>query len=336
MSLSTLIFRPEEFNQYYNCSSYDVDDIPVEQRKHFFEGLSFIVLGIMLEMCYVPCLYAMFSVRMRRQACYRLMFYMGIVEVLGIANNSFCGAWMLIEGAVFCTRPKLLYAICTFGIAIWVMESTVAIILSLNRCLTIYDLDLANRFFNGWRWTAFWLSIPTVAGFLFVWNTPPLIFNSISASAFFNPHIHYLPDQSYYHRPLHILYNCLVVAAMISIYVLFGILFRQKFRHVSIRQSKREISTFFQVLITCILAMITAIGYLIQQTFPDFKPLIMTSTYGYVLYQGSPAIIYLCMNPSIRNVILNGYNKIGGTSFYSHQTKHQTKQQSNIATISRK
>lgn len=67
-------------------------------------------------MCYIPCLYAMCSARMRRHACYRLMFYMGIVEVLGIANNSFCGAWMLIEGAVFCTRPKLLYAICTFGI----------------------------------------------------------------------------------------------------------------------------------------------------------------------------------------------------------------------------
>ncbi|KAI1710868.1 serpentine type 7TM GPCR chemoreceptor srt domain-containing protein [Ditylenchus destructor] len=197
MSLATFLLNEKEFQRYYNCSAYNVDIIPVEERRHVFQGITLLLLGVLLEIFYLPCLYAMCQRRLIRQACYRFMLYMGLCHIIGIANTSLNTGWLVIEGAVYCTRPLLIYFLCHLSLGLWVAESIAALILAVNRCMTIYDSVLADRFFGAWYWTIIWLAVPTSCGFAFVWNSTPVIFNSISASQFVNPHMHYLPDDSY-------------------------------------------------------------------------------------------------------------------------------------------
>uniref|UniRef100_A0A915CZB2 Serpentine receptor class gamma n=1 Tax=Ditylenchus dipsaci TaxID=166011 RepID=A0A915CZB2_9BILA len=83
-----------------------------------------------------------------------------------------------------------------FSKACWFAANTTTVILSINRCMVIYDTDLADSLFRGKR-TLFWLSIPTFGSMVFVWLFPPLIYNSIDSSAIFNPHMNYLPDSEF-------------------------------------------------------------------------------------------------------------------------------------------
>ncbi|KAI1712980.1 serpentine type 7TM GPCR chemoreceptor srt domain-containing protein [Ditylenchus destructor] len=235
------------------------------------------------------------------------------------------GGPVLIEGSVFCNRPALLYTTGIIGLGMWYAETFTTLILAVNRCMMLYKPNLADRLFNSRHSTTLWLALPTSISLIFSWYSPPLIFNSMSASSFANPHLHYLPDNQYYHSPIHKYYNCFLVCALVSIYVIFGLLFHRKFHGSALqRSSRRDFGTFVQVLITCTLACITAVGYIIQQTFPDFKPLVMSSTYGYVFYQGSPSIIYLCMNKSIRQAVLGRYNRVSGKSSFFNKTARQS------------
>uniref|UniRef100_A0A915CXL3 7TM GPCR serpentine receptor class x (Srx) domain-containing protein n=1 Tax=Ditylenchus dipsaci TaxID=166011 RepID=A0A915CXL3_9BILA len=113
-----------------------------------------------------------------------------------------------------------------------------------------------------------------------------------------------------YHSTVHLCFNWLIVIAIVVIYSLFGVFFYRKIRcSGGISQVKnnrrllREISTFLQVLITCTLVVFTSLGFIYQQYLASIPILVFT---GYICHQGSPAVIYLCMNQSIRNSIFKG------------------------------
>ena len=49
MSLSTRFLDHQQFLLYYNCSAYQVDAIPIQERRHVFVGILFISLGVLIE-----------------------------------------------------------------------------------------------------------------------------------------------------------------------------------------------------------------------------------------------------------------------------------------------
>jgi hypothetical protein len=42
-------FRPDLYQERYNCSAYKVDDIPLEQRQHIPVGIFFLGCGLIME-----------------------------------------------------------------------------------------------------------------------------------------------------------------------------------------------------------------------------------------------------------------------------------------------
>lgn len=47
--MNIYLFKSEEFKKYYNCTTYDINQIPLEQRVHKVLGLSYMLLGIFFE-----------------------------------------------------------------------------------------------------------------------------------------------------------------------------------------------------------------------------------------------------------------------------------------------
>ncbi|KAI1710628.1 serpentine type 7TM GPCR chemoreceptor srt domain-containing protein [Ditylenchus destructor] len=318
MSLNDFAFRYDEFMEKYNCSSYNVDTIPVEERRNVPVGVLYIVLGAICETIYLPCLWAIYQqIKLHRfSTCYIFMLYLGVCDTIGLLCTGFMCGTISLNGTVFCQSPVFFYLICVKGLFFWFAGNTTTLILAINRCLVLYDDDLADRLFKG-RQGTMWLIIPTVVGILGMWVTPPFFYNPMDSSALFNPHRHYLPDDQFFHSAVHFTYNWFIVIAIPTVYIIFGVFFANKLRArglIAIRGNMKltkELNTFLQVLVTSFFVVTTSLGFIYQEYLESF-PIFVFS--GYIMYEGSPAFIYLCINQSIRNTLLNRTRKIYTTS----------------------
>uniref|UniRef100_A0A915DST6 Uncharacterized protein n=1 Tax=Ditylenchus dipsaci TaxID=166011 RepID=A0A915DST6_9BILA len=274
-------------------------------------ALLYISLGIIVHMLYLPCLYALFKLitkERRTSSCYKLMLYLGLVDCMGVSASGYCGGIASWRGDVYCQSPIFVYSFCTLGMLAWCAGNCNTILLSINRCMVIYDADMADRWFRGHR-TLIWLCAPTFASLFFIFITPPVAFNSIDSSALFNPHMHYLPSDEDFHsryHHVHVLFNWFIVFAILGIYTIFCVSFGRKLCYSGYNKKLlKEINTFLQVLITCAFVVFSSLGFIYQQYLKSVPVYVYASL---IFYQGSPAIIYLCMNQSIRNIIFGrGY-----------------------------
>ena len=114
--MDIFLWKRDEYVMLYNCSFYDVDSIPLNQRQHVLIGVSLVVMFFIFEILYIPSLIVMRKPTFYQQSCYKIMFYMGVVDVLCmVMNGGFTGLFAL-TGDVFCSHPTLIYCLGTFGL----------------------------------------------------------------------------------------------------------------------------------------------------------------------------------------------------------------------------
>uniref|UniRef100_A0A915DZ95 C2H2-type domain-containing protein n=1 Tax=Ditylenchus dipsaci TaxID=166011 RepID=A0A915DZ95_9BILA len=65
--------------------------------------------GVAQLICYFPFFVTMLKPRFLELSCYKFMIFLGVMDFLTIATGSLISGYLLIEGAVFCTNPKLIY-----------------------------------------------------------------------------------------------------------------------------------------------------------------------------------------------------------------------------------
>lgn len=47
--MDLMLFRPADYDRLYNCSGFNADLVPLEQRVHLFHGVLLIVLFVVFE-----------------------------------------------------------------------------------------------------------------------------------------------------------------------------------------------------------------------------------------------------------------------------------------------
>jgi hypothetical protein len=47
--MEQLVLNTDDFRQFYNCSFYNVDSVPLEQRQHVLLGIVFVVISVIEE-----------------------------------------------------------------------------------------------------------------------------------------------------------------------------------------------------------------------------------------------------------------------------------------------
>lgn len=106
-----LLWRHEYYDEYYNCTFYDYRTIPIQKRQQTMVGISFIALFIFFETLYIPLLWIMRKKVFFHQACYKIMFYVGIVDVACLCCNGFSTGLFAIFGYVYCSSPFMIHAL---------------------------------------------------------------------------------------------------------------------------------------------------------------------------------------------------------------------------------
>ncbi|KAH7694389.1 hypothetical protein AAVH_38567, partial [Aphelenchoides avenae] len=85
--MNVYLFQADAYERMYNCSFYDVNDVPLKKRQHVLLGYAFTIVFAIYEVLYIPCLIAIG--RNLSQTCYVFMFYIGVVDILCLWINGF-------------------------------------------------------------------------------------------------------------------------------------------------------------------------------------------------------------------------------------------------------
>ncbi|KAL3076091.1 hypothetical protein niasHT_034155 [Heterodera trifolii] len=300
--MEVFFFKPDEYERLYNCSSYNIDQIPLEKRQHFLIGALFLSIGIFSEILYIPC---MIAIRKHMDTtCYKFMFYISITDMLCLTLNAITTGILAIFGAVFCTSPRFIYIAGAFGLSMWGCESLAEMCLAINRCLELASPRLARFLFDGKR-ILLWMLLPTMYGLYFFIFTKPIIFSGMYVTWFFNPHFEYINDfEEKYRNDLHTVHNYLVVVVLSSTYLTFAaILFFQGRQFKTIRTDTTRVSQkkiFIQVILISSVNGCAALIYVYMNYVPLSRFLIILGQFLWIMAHGLPPIIYLLLNKTVR------------------------------------
>ncbi|CAD5212433.1 unnamed protein product [Bursaphelenchus okinawaensis] len=181
-------FDPAGYESLYNCSMYSTEKWHSFGYPNKFVGAFYTFIGIIYEILYFPCLYTMSSPKFLRFSCYKIMFFLGIIDMACISINSIMAGYFAWHGNVFCDYPKIMYISGSISVGLWCTACMSCMILACNRCCDILMPEWMEYLFQGWK-AYLWLFAPSIYGLYFVFFTPPVIFTSIYDGAFFDPFV---------------------------------------------------------------------------------------------------------------------------------------------------
>uniref|UniRef100_A0A915EWW0 G-protein coupled receptors family 1 profile domain-containing protein n=1 Tax=Ditylenchus dipsaci TaxID=166011 RepID=A0A915EWW0_9BILA len=207
--------RRQKWLQDYNCSFYDYNTIPYESRRHPMIAAILFVCFSVFELLYVPSLIVLLKKKNRCQPCYLLMLCLMLIDMLALTITALFSGLMLLNGEVFCSSPKLFYAVGVYSEILWCGELFICMSLAVNRCLTIIWGKTASRLF-GITQTRWLILVIVTISLLCATFTPPILFNSIRATFFFNPHESYFPDPDKKTFVQVLIINCISVLGPLS------------------------------------------------------------------------------------------------------------------------
>ncbi|KAL3109403.1 hypothetical protein niasHT_015248 [Heterodera trifolii] len=106
--MELFFFRHAEYERLYNCTGLIIDSVPLEQRQFVPESIVICILCTIYYVLYFPCIYSI-GKHMRENSCYKMLFYIGITDLVNMFVLGYFSAWLSFRGAVFCSNPTLIY-----------------------------------------------------------------------------------------------------------------------------------------------------------------------------------------------------------------------------------
>ncbi|KAL3085589.1 hypothetical protein niasHT_037330 [Heterodera trifolii] len=306
--MELLLFRHDEFDKLYGCDGFNADKIPLEQRKDIVNGYILITLFFVFELLYIPCMVSIYKIM--DNACYKLMFFIGILNMVTMFISALETGILGIIGAVYCDYPLLIYTTGTLGMAFWIAETSVEMLLAINRCMELLRPQLAHAIFSGNKLRCLF-ALPICYGFAVAMFTKPILFSGIYLSWFFNPYVGYTDDfGQIYYSPLSIINDCFIIFGLSTIYIVFSAIHSWKIYKISsgLQTSQPSLTqkmTFLQVIIISFIHSITAGIYVSMQFVKISKIYIIVGTYAWVLVNGCPPVVYLLLNKRIQDDCAN-------------------------------
>ncbi|KAI6175482.1 hypothetical protein M3Y97_00693800 [Aphelenchoides bicaudatus] len=303
--MEVFLFNRDYYNLHYNCSFYQINTIPLELRKHELFGTCFLFAYTMFLFLYVFCLFAMIDMPYINRASNRLMILLACIHIVGLQLGGFLTGAFGIEGAVFCSHPNLIYVAGSFGVANWAGSTSITMILGFNRCCELQGGSLAKYLFGSWR-LYIWMALPITYSLYILWFTPPNLFSGIHMSWFFNPHYGYYPTHALYQNNVLIAHNIVVCCTEFTLYGVLVVLYFRASRYFSPTKKnalRKEKRIYVQVILVGAIHFTASSIYMFIQFFPvNFYTVLIESTF-YLLSQGFPPVIYLYVNPSLRQYL---------------------------------
>ncbi|GMS94463.1 hypothetical protein PENTCL1PPCAC_16638, partial [Pristionchus entomophagus] len=265
-------------------------------------GMLCLIFGAVAIPLYFSCALAMFS--MRNLSAYKIMLCLAFVDILELCFASIGFGIMSIKGEVYCTHPKL-QLLYSLGLECCFFCSTMSCaLLALNRfgeMLFIRSIVWLFKVFLMFA-ISFKIQFRVQERVLF---TPPMLFNSKHHMLFFDPMIY----EGKFQYDSYIHFGCVVTLPIISLLLyllmLFGLLC--KYGSISKMQNSNSLSRatyqiFVQSGVIILIHLTSMLTFQILQFIPAnaIDTMLYVAHVGWMLVHGTPSLIYLAVNDTIR------------------------------------
>uniref|UniRef100_A0A914I4W8 Odorant receptor n=1 Tax=Globodera rostochiensis TaxID=31243 RepID=A0A914I4W8_GLORO len=306
--MELFLFRHAEYERLYNCTGLEVNSIALERRRFVPESIAVCVLCAIYYVLYVPCIYSIWK-NMRDNSCYKLLFYISIIDLCAMWIPGFYCGWANLRGAVFCSYPTLMYFVGVTALTFWIAETSADLMLAFNRCLELVSPRFSHILFSGHR-TSLWIAGCSLYSLYWPLFMTPSVYSSIYFSWFFYPFADYLtgdePHEEY--EPwLHKVHNAVVSTLSPFIYLIFAAkLFydvrktRRQFGVVIAEMGAVQIRIFSQVFLICLVNNLSCFFYVYIQNNEVNQWMITLAEFAWLHIHGLPPVIYLTFNKTIR------------------------------------
>ncbi|CAK5087628.1 unnamed protein product [Meloidogyne enterolobii] len=145
--MDIFLFKRSEYERRYTCENVTVGQVPLKQRQSLILGSITMIMFIFYHILYIPCILSLS--KNLKSPCYKLLFYIGIVDIIGLWITGFETALFGLLGFVYCSSPVLMYISGCFACAVWGAETTAEAVLAFNRCLDMLLPRIAKLLFEG-------------------------------------------------------------------------------------------------------------------------------------------------------------------------------------------
>ncbi|CAD5227214.1 unnamed protein product [Bursaphelenchus xylophilus] len=334
-------FEPEAYGRLYNCSRFTSEEWHGFGIPDKVIGATYVSIGLMYEVLYFPCLYTMSGKRFLRLSCYKIMFYLGLIDVACIFINSIIDGFFAWHGNVFCDYPDLMYISGAISTGLWCSACMACMMLAMNRVCDLIKPEWMEVLFGGSR-TYFWLLAPTAYGLYFIIFTPPLIFSSIYDGAFFDPFVGTpTTDKEIYTSWPHTINNMVVIAVLVTAYscVCVVVLMKSRLLNSGTNASRNTMSGMQRTIVAqatmiCMLILVAATVYVRMQFFETAGYMVVVGQITWQSSHGGAVFIYLFLNKTMRNEIRREFcctksHQISSTTNQKHRTHTTSNMSSN-------
>lgn len=292
-----------ELNEnFYNCSGIDGFELGVTRP---WLGSYFLTVGVFLMIIYIPCLIVISRSDLMKSSCYKIMIFLGVLDISCIFVNSIATGFLGIQGATLCSYPIFIFSMGALGCGCWMGSCATCILLGINRCCDVNQNLKIRKIFLGRSiyWT---ISIPILYTLYAIFFTKTASFNSNFMSWFFNPLLPNGKEATDYVNIQHAINNCIVSGATTIIYAYLCVILFAKSRYIkSESMTKTQRQVFFQSVLICSFNAIAAYIYVYMQYF---TPAPITIIIGQIAWQwshGSVCLIYMTMNRAVRRGVID-------------------------------
>ncbi|CAD5233938.1 unnamed protein product [Bursaphelenchus xylophilus] len=326
--MELLFFERDRFNLLYNCTFYDPDTVPAEDRGMPMVGALCLPCGLLSITLYIFCIYAIYEKGLLKHSTYRLMLLMAFYHLYGIVLGGFFMTYLLCYGPVFCDNPTFIYFAGTFGTSGWMGSTVAGTILSFNRCCEMYSSHLARSLFSGKK-VYLWMIAPCSLFLYCVMFEKPLLFNGIGNSWFFNPHYGYFDDEGkVYVNYIHTLNNTLTVFTQITLSSTFVLLYFLRVKRHESTMSRNDKLMCLQVFIIGLFELVASLSFLIENWFSTGLAISLIAGGSYLGANACAPYVYLIFNRSIRNVLIKRLILLHNSRVYTTNERYFLNSQS--------
>ncbi|KAK0402586.1 hypothetical protein QR680_016418 [Steinernema hermaphroditum] len=298
------VLRHDEYLRLYNCSYMSGKEWFDHGIPDPFFGILTFAIGVVLNVAYVPCLITMFNSRvLMKWSAYKLMFYIGINDIVLLDMNSYFTGYYSIIGAVGCPGVDIKYIFGTLGMVAWTSQSVSILMLALNRCIDLWQPRYLSKVFDGKR-TYYWIGASVIYSLYFLLFVPGVIFSLHGYAWFFDPYLDIeemkFVDKSKYDSSPLVHHNIAIstLLPLVHIFLICSIWRRGYQGSPSVRRAQTVVSEMYPHPSFC------AFVYFYMQLVPVSVLLSKSATLTLQLSNGAPPVVYLLVNRTIREGVL--------------------------------
>ncbi|GMR45346.1 hypothetical protein PMAYCL1PPCAC_15541, partial [Pristionchus mayeri] len=281
----------------YNCSRVrpaGMEWTVMNGQVHPIYGSWSMFWGLLCEILYVPCLYALY--KERHHACYKIMLWLAAIDVIAISCNSIGFGYILMAGLVFCSSPWFVWIVGCVGLGMWCGACIGCLLLVTYRIFEL--MNMCHRFEAH---THLLIVFATCYALYFAFLTPPILSNSAVIAMFYDPFIGDIPTEVYVNWP-HTVNNLLIVMTSASLYICLVVLLVTKQVSASSQRTYYVVRRiiFVQASLICVFNVAASLEYIYMNFFPTPQLLIELGHISWQISHGVPPFIYLTLNKTVR------------------------------------